>query len=128
MVISARLTVLFVLMSMFTQCSEKKQNPENSLLGKWNRSDGSYTLDISEVNPDGNLGVVYLNPNPINVGRSGWKIEKEKVRIFVELRDENYPGSLYQLTLDEESGTLAGTYYQAVARQTFEVHFTRQKE
>lgn len=97
------------------------------LEGSWLRSDGPYTIEVIEIQPEGKLLAKYFNPNPINVGRAGWRIQNEDFQIYVELRDENYPGSIYQLALDEKTNTLIGTYYQAVARQTFEVYFTKEK-
>lgn len=49
------------------------------------------------------------------------------LRVFVELRDVNYPGSTYTLTYDPANDLLAGLYYQAVERQRFDVMFARQR-
>ena len=54
-------------------------------------------------------------------------MKEDILQLYVELRDENYPGSLYQLSYDPESDVLYGSYYQAVSRQTYEVYFTRKK-
>jgi hypothetical protein len=108
-------------------CSQKEANPEQKLLGTWNRTDGDYFLVINQVEEEGQMEVEYLNPSPINVGRSAWRINEDWVQIYVELRDENYPGSLYQLNYDAASDQLTGTYYQAVARQTYEVRFARKE-
>jgi len=97
------------------------------LKGNWLRTDGVYKIEIMEVLPDGKLVAGYFNPNPINVGRAGWRIQEEKLQIYVELQDKNYPGSIYQLTYDIKSETLQGTYYQAVSQQTFEVSFNKIK-
>jgi len=97
------------------------------LEGSWLRSDGPYTIEIIEIQAEGKLLAKYFNPNPINVGDASWKKQEGKVQIYVELRDENYPGSIYQLTCDEDAETLRGTYFQAVAKQTFEVSFTKEK-
>lgn len=96
-----------------------------TLTGSWVRSDGGYTIQIMEVKEDGKLESLYLNPNPINVGKSEWRIEDNFLKIYVELQDKNYPGSLYQLTYDKEKKILYGTYYQAVDKATFEVYFTK---
>lgn len=97
------------------------------LVGKWGRTDGGYTIEIKEVMDDGTMDAAYFNPNPINVGRAVWKIQDKKVQVYVELRDENYPGSYYNLIFDKESEMLKGDYYQAVAKQTFDVEFNRNK-
>jgi hypothetical protein len=49
------------------------------------------------------------------------------VKVFVELRDVNYPGSTYTLTYDPASDQLKGIYYQAVEQQRFPVAFFRAK-
>lgn len=95
------------------------------LEGSWVRDDGGYTIEIKEVKEEGKLDVAYLNPKPIHVGQSEWRIEKDFLQIYVELQDENYPGSLYQLTYDKKKKLLFGTYYQAVNEVTFEVYFTK---
>ncbi len=101
-----------------------EKTPEQ-LKGSWLRSDGPYTIEITEVQEDGKLVAKYFNPNPIKVGSSGWQLKDKQLQIFVELQDENYPGSLYKLTFDEKTKTLKGTYFQAVSKQTFEVTFTK---
>lgn len=73
------------------------------------------------------MEVKYLNPNPINVGRSAWRINEDVLQLYVELQDVNYPGSLYSLAFVEESNSLSGTYYQAVSKETFNVKFTKKK-
>ena len=93
--------------------------------GKWLRTDGNYTIEISTVGEDGILIAKYFNPGPIHVGRSGWRVKDDKIQIFIELQDENYPGSLYELFYDEEKNQLTGSYYQAVARQSYDVIFKR---
>ena len=48
--------------------------------------------------------------------------------IFIELRDENYPGSQYRLKYDAATDWLEGTYFQAVEQETYAVYFTRLKK
>jgi hypothetical protein len=117
--------LLLPLVILVASCNSGEKNIENKLKGKWLRTDGPYTIEIKEVKAEGNLSVEYFNPNPINVGRAGWRIKNEELQIYMELRDENYPGSIYQLTYTKEADILSGTYYQAVSRQTFEVRFKR---
>lgn len=105
----------------------KSNNAEEKVVGEWLRTDGPYTIKIMELLPEGKLNAEYLNPNKINVGRAAWRVEDDIIQIYVELRDENYPGSIYQLEFDEEKEQLWGTYYQAVSRQTFEVSFDKTK-
>lgn len=98
-----------------------------TLTGSWVRSDGIYTIQIKDVSEDGKLVSAYLNPNPIHVGKSEWQINDGFLQVYVELQDENYPGSNYQLTFDKEKKILYGTYYQAVDRATYEVYFTKKQ-
>jgi hypothetical protein len=47
------------------------------------------------------------------------------LKVFVELRARNYPGSSYTLTYDREHDQLRGIYFQAVQQQSFNVSFVR---
>ncbi len=116
-------TIIFTLISQ-TSCSFKLDIAD-SLVGSWMRTDGTYKIEIIEVKKDGILNARYYNPNAINVGRAGWRMKDKELQIFVELRDKNYPGSIYQLTYNEKQETLSGTYYQAVSKQTYEVKFEK---
>ena len=97
------------------------------LVGKWQRPDGGYILDIRSVDASGKLDAGYFNPNPINVSRAAAWREKGASKLVVELRDVNYPGSTYSLELNPESDQLFGQYFQAAMQQTFEVVFSRVK-
>jgi len=96
------------------------------LEGKWQRSDGPYTIEIIEILEEGKMNAAYFNPGPIHVGRSGWRVKDDVLEIFVELQDKNYPGSVYELKFDDETGQLEGKYFQAVSRQTYNVVFIKQ--
>jgi len=95
------------------------------LSGSWLRSDGTYSISISDVEPEGKLEAAYFNPNPINVGRSEWSVQDKKLLLYVEMNDVNYKGSNYNLTYDDQSGQLVGFYSQAVTNQTFDVSFSK---
>jgi hypothetical protein len=97
------------------------------LVGKWERPDGGYVVDIRGVDPSGKLDVGYYNPNPINVSRAvAWR-DKGATKLVIELRDVNYPGSTYTLELNPQTDQLFGQYFQAAMRETFEVVFSRLK-
>jgi hypothetical protein len=49
------------------------------------------------------------------------------IKVFVELRGVNYPGSTYTLTYEPQSDRLKGVYYQAAIQRRFEVAFERLK-
>ena len=93
--------------------------------GRWQRGDGGYIIDIRKVEADGELTVAYLNPRPINVAKAEASMVEGALKVFVELRDVNYPGSIYQLTYDPAADRLRGTYFQAALRETYDVEFTR---
>jgi len=97
------------------------------LKGRWLRPDGGYVLEIKNVLEGGRLEATYGNPRPIHVARAEASQDGEATKIFVELRDVNYPGSTYDLVYDLGSDSLHGIYFQAVQQQRFEVIFTRMK-
>ena len=101
-------------------------NPEfQKLKGKWLRPDGGYILEIKSVEDGGKLDAAYLNPKPIHVAKAEASMDGAAMKVFIELRDVNYPGSTYTLTYLPENDQLSGIYYQALQRQRFEVVFVR---
>jgi hypothetical protein len=95
------------------------------LPGKWLRPDGGYILEIRSAAPDGKLEAAYFNPRPIHVAKAEASATGGSVKVFIELRDVNYPGSTYTLVYDPASDQLQGIYYQALQQQSFNVFFTR---
>jgi len=108
-----------------TNSSEKKTADKNSLVGDWLRTDANYLIRITEVNDGGTMTAEYFNPNPINVGKANWEQTYGNLKIVVEMRDVNYPGSTYTLNYLPDRDMLAGEYYQAVEGLTFYVEFGR---
>jgi hypothetical protein len=98
------------------------------LTGKWQRSDGGYLLEIRNVRPGGSLDATYANPQPINVAKAEASQDGERTKVFIELRDANYPGCTYTLTYNPTADQLAGTYFQAALQQRFDVTFDRVKQ
>lgn len=97
------------------------------LNGRWLRPDGGYVLEIRAVDTGGKIDGVYLNPKPINIAKAEATRDGSTLKVFVELRAPNYPGSTYTLTYDQEHDQLRGIYFQAVQRQNFDVYFARMK-
>ncbi len=95
------------------------------LKGRWVRTDGGYIVDIKNIDEHGRLDAAYLNPRPIHVASAEASHDGLATKVFIELRDVNYPGSTYELTYDQRSDQLTGTYFQAVQQQRFEVTFER---
>ena len=95
------------------------------LVGRWVRTDSPYVIDIQRVGRDGTLEAAYYNPRPIHVARALAKSESGELGIFIELRDVNYPGSTYTLVYNRSQDLLQGVYFQAVARESYDVRFAR---
>ena len=105
-----------------------KPNPAfEKITGRWERPDGGYILDLRSVDAEGKVDAGYFNPSPINVSGARAYTESGATRVFVELRDVNYPGCTYKLTYDAKTDQLYGQYYQATMQQTYEVTFARLK-
>ena len=100
---------------------------KNKLIGEWTRTDASYQIKITELLDDGTMKAGYFNPKSINVGSAMWAFADGVLKIYIELKDENYPGSNYNLIYYPERDLLAGKYFQAVERVTYDVGFTRVK-
>jgi hypothetical protein len=97
------------------------------LRGRWLRDTGGYIIEIRSVGSGGKLDAAYFNPKSIHVGRAEAAQQGGAVRVSVELRDVNYPGSTYTLTFDAKNDRLVGRYFQAVTGETFDVYFVRLK-
>ena len=103
------------------------EGPFDKLVGRWIRTDGGYVIEIHSVGSNGQLDAGYFNPGPINVSVAEAAEKAGSVEVFLELRDINYPGSNYTLTYDPQRDVLVGSYFQAVAGQTFAIEFIRKR-
>jgi hypothetical protein len=101
------------------------QTAYGALPGRWVRPDGGYVIAIKSVDAGGKLDASYANPNPLPFFAATATEEGGKVKLFFELRAGGYNGSTYTLSYDAAADRLIGAYYQAVARQTFDVFFVR---
>jgi hypothetical protein len=97
------------------------------LVGRWQRPDGGYVLAFSSVDAGGKIEAGYFNPGSIHVARADASRDGATVKVFVELRDVNYPGSTYTLSYDPASDQLKGIYFQAALQQRYEVYFERMR-
>ena len=97
------------------------------LKGRWLRDSGGYIIEIRSVGPAGKVDAAYFNPKSIHVAKAEASQEGAITKVFIELRDVNYPGSTYRLTYDPGQDRLKGTYFQAVAKETYAIAFVRQK-
>ncbi len=97
------------------------------LVGNWVRPDGGYILGVRTVDGTGHVDATYLNPRPIHVMRANASSMGSTMKLFIELRDEGYPGCTYDLTYNPGDDTLQGIYFQAQIQQRFDVVFLRMK-
>ena len=105
--------------------AEAENSGLDVLKGAWVRPDGGYTIAIKSVGLNGTLEAMYFNPNQLPFARAQATREGASVRVFLELQAGGYGGSTYELTYDPATDRLKGIYYQAVAKQRFEVYFLR---
>ena len=131
---AASALILIGIAVFFVSRNDNKINSQNkkainktTLIGDLVRTDAEYLIRISKVNDDGTMTVKYFNPNPINVGSANWEQSYGNLKVIVEMRDVNYPGSTYTLNYLPDRDILAGEYYQAVEGLTFYVEFMRRK-
>ena len=97
------------------------------LKGSWVRPDGGYTIAIRGVASNGQLDAMYFNPGALPFATAQAGQDGDTVRVFLELRAGGYGGSTYELAYDPADDRLKGIYYQAVAKQRFEVTFVRKQ-
>jgi hypothetical protein len=132
-IITAAIVLVIALIFLITNNSEDtvssdgKSVDKNLLVGSWVRTDANYLIKINKVNEDGTLEAQYFNPKPINVGKANWEESHGNLKIIVELRDVNYPGSTYTLSYLPDRDILAGDYFQAVQSVNFYVEFVKKK-
>lgn len=103
------------------------KNPYELLKGKWERPDGGYVLEIRSADAEGKLEAGYFNPSPINVSQARAVSDGGTLKVFIELRDANYPGCTYKLSYDAKTDQLFGQYFQASMQETYDVAFARLK-
>lgn len=99
----------------------------DTIKGKWIRPDGGYLLTIKDIHTNGNLTAGYYNPLPIHVQIAKVSKNEDKIEIYVELQDVNYPGSTYTLTYAPERDILHGIYFQALEKVKYRVYFERKQ-
>jgi len=110
-----------------TALAANSQTAFSVLRGRWVRPDGGYVISIKAVDAGGTLDTSYANPSPLPFYTAKATRDGDALKLFFELRAGGYNGSTYTLNYDAASDQLKGVYYQAVARQKFEVVFVRAK-
>jgi len=104
-----------------------KTADKEMLVGYWLRTDANYIIKINSVKDIGTIEAEYFNPKSINVGRAICENNYGNLKIYIELRDVNYPGSNYTLNYLPDRDILAGEYYQAIEGATYYVEFSRRR-
>jgi hypothetical protein len=95
------------------------------LKGVWVRPDGGYRIVIQSIGADGKLDATYFNPSRLPFARAQVSQDAATFRVVLELQAGGYAGSTYDLRYEPATDRLTGTFYQAVAKQKFEVYFVR---
>ncbi len=96
------------------------------LKGTWLRPDGGYRIAINAVGQDGKLDATYFNPTRLPFAKAQVSQDGATFRVVLELQAGGYAGSTYDLLYEPATNRLKGTFYQAVAKQKFDVYFVRQ--
>ena len=133
---SSIIPIISVISFLFLiSCADEKPPPPKKtpvkldtakLKGRWLRPDGGYIIEILNVHDEGTLEAAYYNPQPINIAVAEWKVEKNRLKIFIKFDDVNYPGSTYTLDYFPDRDLFIGAYFQATQQQTYYVEFMRQ--
>jgi hypothetical protein len=121
------LLLLFaVILSSFGQKQVKVD--QGLLVGEWSRTETTIQIKITEVLDNGKLELSYFNVKSINTGKAYWLIKGTFLSLYVELLDENNPGSFYKLNYNSERDILVGDYFEVVDELTYPVEFVRTKQ
>ncbi|MBW1720076.1 MAG: hypothetical protein JRJ43_11065 [Deltaproteobacteria bacterium] len=121
--------ILLILLAIPANAGEALPDPaiQKKFVGQWVRTDGGYVIHVREIKPDGSVDAGYFNPKPINVSEANVSVWKGFDQLYIKLEDKGYPGSTYKLYYYAEKDQLAGFYYQAAVKETYEVLFIRKK-
>lgn len=119
--------VLPVMAAQASAAADSGASRFDVLQGKWVRPDGGYTITIESIGPNGELQAAYANPAPLPFEQAKAALDGAAITVFLELRAGGYNGSTYNLKYHAATDVLRGVYYQAVAKQKFDVYFERVK-
>jgi len=121
------LLLLFaVILSSFGQKQVKVD--QRLLVGEWSRTATPIQIKITEVLDNGKLELTYFNVKSIHTGKAYWLIKGTFLSLYVELLDENSPGSFYKLNYNSERDMLVGDFFDVVDGLTYPVEFVRTKQ
>jgi len=99
------------------------------LVGEWSQTNSPCQIKIKDVLKNGKLEVTYYNPKLIAVSKAHWtKKTGTLLSVYVELMDENFPGSNYKLNYIVEGDVLVGEYFLTEGGDSYSVEFVRTKQ
>ncbi len=119
--------VLWDRLFLTDELSSQTRTPEvlSLLVGRWQRADAEYILDIKAVHDDGKIDATYFNPRPIHISKAEAITKGGHVIAVVTLQDRGYPGNIYTLTYDPHADRLKGVYHHRGLEKQFDVEFSR---
>jgi hypothetical protein len=118
-------TMVFTVNSVWAQPTGRISPDLMAIQGRWIRTDAPYVIELRHAG-DASLQAAYYNPRPIHVAKTESAEQGGLLKVMIELRDVNYPGSTYVLAYDRAHDRMSGYYFLPVSQQTFEVEFVRQ--
>lgn len=120
------LLFFLVILSSFGQ--KQAQVDQRLLVGEWSRTGTPCQIKITEAYDNGKLELAYFDLKSINTGKTYWLIKGTFLSLYVELLDENNPGSYYKLNYNGERDMLVGDFFEVVDGITYPVEFVRTKQ
>ena len=121
------LLLLFaVILTSFGQ--QQVQVNQRLLVGEWSRNETACLIKITEALDNGKLELAYFDLKSINTGKTYWLVKGTFLSLYIELLDENNPGSYYKLNYNVERDMLVGDYFEVVDGLTYPVEFVRTKQ
>ena len=63
----------------------------------------------------------------MDIGKAQASHEGDAIEVFLKLTAGGYGGSTYTLKYDPDGDVLRGVYYQANARQSYDIYFERRR-
>jgi hypothetical protein len=120
--------LLLFAVTLFSFGQKQGQVDQRLLVGEWSRTETPCQIKITEVLDNGKLELTYFNLKLINTGKTYWLIKGTFLSLYIELLDENNPGSYYKLNYNVERDVLVGDYFEVIDGITYPVEFVRTKQ
>lgn len=120
--------LLFFLTTLSSLGQQQVQVDQRLLVGEWSRIGTPSKIKITEALDNGKLVLAYFNLKSIATGKTYWLVKGTFLSLYVELLDENNPGSNYKFNYNGERDVLVGDYFEVVDGVTYPVEFVRTKQ